>query len=288
MALFLNFNRRLLFWLCVPIITLVTAIIYFVEYRGVPTAGRLIFYDSFESGITPAWRCNDGSRCPTISDSVARAGEYSAQSIFDLADDRSLYRAELTLSAVPSFDIGETYRVDVSIFVPDDWSDEYGGNKSSGGSIIQFHDRCFDNPSWRMGLPIVIWYSANGWRITVQDATKTLPVHLLEGCKNSIIAAEEVIGYASLEKGIWTDWVFLARFSDKQDGFVKVWKNGKLIAKHRGPNYWPEQAASGMGPYLKVGLYESDYRPENPAAQYMEYAVRKIYIDKIRVFHLSS
>ncbi len=54
------------------------------------------------------------------------------------------------------------------------------------------------------------------------------------------------------ERGVWTDWVVHAKWSYGSDGFLKIWKDGKLVIDQNGPNAYNDAS----GPFFKMGLYK--------------------------------
>jgi hypothetical protein len=160
------------------------------------------------------------------------------------------------------------------------------GGHYDAGWVMQFHDRSFMNPAWRWGLPLVLWHTPNGWRVTVQDVLRTSFYPLGEDGRNSIRAKNKIITEAPYEKGKWTEWVFGVKFSDTPDGYVKIWKNGKLIGEHTGQNYWPEQVKveQGSGPFFNIGIYQWGYKSEFQNVPVQKgHAARTVFYDEIKI-----
>jgi len=59
------------------------------------------------------------------------------------------------------------------------------------------------------------------------------------------------------EKGKWHDVVINVRWTNKANGFMKVWKNGKYLVEYKGATMDPETYATGHGPHVKYGIYVS-------------------------------
>jgi hypothetical protein len=57
-----------------------------------------------------------------------------------------------------------------------------------------------------------------------------------------------------LKKGQWNHFIFQVRWSFKDDGFVKIWWNKKLVTDYRGPIGYDDD----QGPLFKFGMYRDD------------------------------
>lgn len=74
-------------------------------------------------------------------------------------------------------------------------------------------------------------------------------------------------------KGVWHDFVVEVWWSyHSGEGYIKVWKDNKLVITHLGPNcyndpYWP---------YMKIGLYSWDYPMSN-----IVQTERSLFIDEV-------
>lgn len=78
-------------------------------------------------------------------------------------------------------------------------------------------------------------------------------------------------------RGKWIDFVFQIRFTRKENGFVKIWMNGKNIVTYKGITAYSEKYNySDKGKfYFKMGLYRDSM--DEPMT---------IYIDEFRKKHL--
>jgi hypothetical protein len=91
---------------------------------------------------------------------------------------------------------------------------------------------------------------------------------------------------ASIEYDVWTDWVFHVKFtnpSSKKMGFVKIWKNGKLVYNWKGHTIRNGQKKAGtrkIGQYVHKGwpksnppymvMYHDEFRAGDQNSRYNE------------------
>lgn len=66
--------------------------------------------------------------------------------------------------------------------------------------------------------------------------------------------------------GAWTTWVLHAKWSPRDDGLLRVWKDGKPVADLRGPNTYGTIGVE-YTPYLKTGIYRPEWNVEKPGAR---------------------
>ncbi len=59
----------------------------------------------------------------------------------------------------------------------------------------------------------------------------------------------------AVERGIWVDWVYHRNFEMNSSGYLELYKNGKLVYSHYGPNFVQGSGRSPEG-YLHTGLYK--------------------------------
>ena len=64
-----------------------------------------------------------------------------------------------------------------------------------------------------------------------------------------------------IEKGKWISWVFQVRLSF-EDGLVKVWRDGEIVADYTGPVGLNNEATKS----LRIGLYKKFYKDLPPEA----------------------
>ena len=80
-------------------------------------------------------------------------------------------------------------------------------------------------------------------------------------------------------KDQWEDWVMNRDFTSSSSGFVRLYKNGKLVAEYIGPN-WKDDGRHSKEPYMQMGLYKwafgNNHNPV-PNVNYVE-----MYMDEVR------
>jgi hypothetical protein len=68
------------------------------------------------------------------------------------------------------------------------------------------------------------------------------------------VPREKIFKTNKFKLGIWHQFVFQAHWSIKDDGFVKMWWNGKQVADYKGPVGYDDE----QGPIFKFGMYRDD------------------------------
>jgi Polysaccharide lyase len=80
--------------------------------------------------------------------------------------------------------------------------------------------------------------------------------------------------------GKWYDFVVQVKWTWRSDGFIKMWKDGKLVYEHHGSTYF-DYGSKTQGPYWKAGaytetrpalVYVDEYRMGNSSATYKDVA----------------
>lgn len=198
--------------------------------------------DLYESN----WWNRSGNDKALIQNLVSREGKNAARFEVELTEDGD-FRSELALAqgnpSPRNYQIGQEYWYGCSIYP------ENGMVTSPVSEIVlQFHSTPDNVPgeTWSSGLNPPIALACNGarWQLTVRGDDKqvtTKPEYLFETTAD--------LGPA--QQGQWTDWVFQIKWNYDGNGFVRVWKNGKMVYYLESPNTFNDQ----KGPYLKLGVY---------------------------------
>ena len=163
------------------------------------------------------------------------------------------------------FDYDKDYWFGFSVFLPADWIDD---NNSNRDELMQIH------PGNGSGPPIVnLEVEGGNWRS--RNAWDPNNVSVVAGVTSRATLFQ---GATADDKGKWTDWVFHFRFCTQPgcDGRIEVWKNGRQVIDHRGPN---ALKYSGDGPYISLNLYKYGWKT-NPSKVP---ATRTVYFDEIRI-----
>lgn len=136
------------------------------------------------------------------------------------------------------------------ILAPSDWVIDPG----KGGTIVlQWHGI---PGNWRATFPnLQISIDGAQWRIRRNF-----------GAAQAGPTREDIIVDDPLRPGKWVAWVIHARWSTKEDGLLRVWKDGKLVAEKGGPNIYTTIGVE-YTPYLKTGLYHPNWNLRSEGRQ---------------------
>lgn len=220
------------------------------ESNTISTTSKNILVDeSFElkdSLYQDNWWNGSGNDKGKITDTVMREGKRAARFEVDSSEDGD-FRSEIATGqsnpAPKNYTIGNEYWYGVSI-MPDK-----NLVKSPFGEIVfQFHSTPDGVPgeTWASGLNPPVGLSCDGetWTFGVKGDDKPVTDK-----SNYMFSTNTSFGKVAL--GEWTDWVFHIKWNYDGNGFVQVWKNGKMVYNLSGPNTYNDQT----GPYLKMGVY---------------------------------
>lgn len=192
------------------------------------------------------WWGGSGNDKGCITDFVSREGKRAARFEVVSAEDGD-FRSEITTAeknpAAKNYTIGKEYWYGVSI-MPDK-----NLTKSPFGEIVyQFHSTPDGVPgeTWANGLnpPVALACDGENWTISVKGDEKPITDK-----SNYLFTTSANLG--EVAKGQWTDWVFHIKWNYDGNGFVQIWKNGKMVYYLVGPNTYNDK----VGPYLKMGVY---------------------------------
>lgn len=211
-----------------------------------------------------------------------RSGNYMMKTYLNRETSSNNFRTEATLGSPGVFEKGKEYWLGMSIYLPKDWSLDYG-NKQSNGIVWQFHGRAYKDPdNWRTILPLTVVHTEDGWVIR-NHTFSTAEVNERIGPGN-LKKFSKVVPY---NLGQWTDFVMNVKFSgaespDDTNGFFKVWVNGQMVLDYTGQNYFGEQT---QGPYFKFGLYNSAWKYVDT---WTGPSSRLLYHDELRIGDANS
>lgn len=209
-----------------------------------------------------------------------RSGKHMMRTYLNRETSETNYRTEARLEQ--DFDKGKEYWLGVSVFLPQDWSMDYGGSWTSQGIVLQFHDRAHEDPTWRALLPFIVEHHQDGWRIK-NHALSGKEINQSQGTGN-LKTFSTIVPY---KLGQWNDFVLNVKFSgaesrDDTNGFIKVWVNGNQVLNHVGQNYYGEQT---KGPYFKLGIYSAGWKQPD---KWVGPSSRLLYHDALRVGDANS
>ena len=81
------------------------------------------------------------------------------------------------------------------------------------------------------------------------------------------------------DRGKWTDWVFHFKLSYNSDGWMKVYKNGKLVVDDKGGNCYNDI----QGPHITIGTYKVAWKNGKTEAD-----ERTVFFDEFRLGGVNS
>ncbi len=230
------------------------------------TTKPTLFVGDFEAGDLSGWRTNEQC-CPhsiNVVQEPVRAGANAVR--FEVRQDdpnvANSKRAELKLEPVPAS--SERWYA-VSIYLPKDYRKD-----PTPEIVTQWHATPdFDKgETWR-SPPLALLTHEGKWRIGWRwDSARVTQGNSPEGTLGRTVG--------NYQTGRWTDWVFHVKWSWKENGLLQVWKNGKQVIHHKGPNAYHDK----RGPYFKTGIYKWPFK-----TQPKETTVKKriLYVDEVRI-----
>lgn len=222
-----------------------------VETKNDPPAlnTKLLVDEGFElkdSLYENNWWNRSGNNKGCITNLMSREGKKAGR--FEVvSEEDGDFRSEIATGennpASKNYIIGKEYWYGVSI-MPDK-----NLTKSPFGEIVyQFHSTPDGVPgeTWANGLnpPVALACDGEIWTIGVKGDDKPITDK-----SNYLFSTTAELG--SVKKGEWTDWVFHIKWNYDGNGYVQIWKNGKMVYNLTGPNTYNDK----VGPYLKMGVY---------------------------------
>lgn len=126
--------------------------------------------------------------------------------------------------------------------VPADWVIDPG----KGGTIVlQWHGI---PGNWRATFPnLQISIDGAKWRIRRNF-----------GAAQTGTTREDIVLEEPLQPGKWVAWTIHAKWSTKEDGLLRIWRDGKLVAEKTGANVYTTIGVE-YTPYLKTGVYHANW-----------------------------
>lgn len=102
---------------------------------------------------------------------------------------------------------------------------------------------------------------------------------------NNGIPSSQSIYIGDVQPGIWEDWAVERNYTQSADGFVRLYRYGKLVANVTGPNWPSNNAVYAKEPYIKIGASNNGWAANinevignNPA----ELAPVVLFVDEIK------
>lgn len=232
---------------------------------GVPlmaATGSTIFNSGFENGFS-GWDtlfcCNQSGQ---IVSSPTRAGNKAAQ--FTLRESDDAKRAELrTDDSVPA---GSEAWYGFSQYIPNNWVDD----KDSFEIVAQWGappDKNLGETNSRGGPPLAFYFEDG-----VVKLLRRWDANPVTTPKSNV--GSESINLGPYQKGVWTDYVVHIKWTHKPDGFIQVYKNGKLVVDKKNVPTNRNDKAGVLGPGIGI------YKPQGFTRSVKE---RVIVYDEVRI-----
>ena len=251
--------------------------------------------DDFESGFNSQWKIDDfvesanapyagvGGNSPALfntpeivsipigseqSNSAVKFSISSADEYDWVNKDGTIQKVRVYKSEIgqPPVEMNSEYVYSFKNLIPA--SDEADGLKHT--IVAQWHDlpdfsegEKFRNPPLSLMTKGNKFYLSNKW---ASDRVNT----------NQEIDGEKLFDLGNYAEDRWYEWKIHVNWSYQADGFLEVWKNDELVARHLGPNTYNDAS----GPYLRLGIYQPGGW-ENRQATYKELLLDDVEIVKI-------
>ncbi|MEM9450815.1 MAG: DUF4347 domain-containing protein [Cyanobacteria bacterium P01_E01_bin.6] len=225
---------------------------------------KLLLNDTFNSSVSKDWRREDSpDKSHSLNIVNDPTGGSNKVARFETRKSDPLasgsYRSEL---AGPMTKIGDERWYGFSTLLPSNWKTD-----PAGEIISQWHsapDRSKGETWPGKNPPLSIHVDGNEMYIKANWNTGS-------GKKSSILWR------GNYQKGDWTDWVVNTKWSNSSNGYIKVWKDDKLIVDYKGPNTHHDHTG---GMYFKTGLYKYSWK-RNPAQSSTN--SRVLYVDNVKI-----
>ena len=225
------------------------------------------FVDGFETGsIHSDWKPSDsGSKTLSrIATSRACNGLYSLKSEASYPPDFVTSVSLVGRNPFIELKNGKEYWIGMAVNLANGWpkDNEYGE------ILLEAHGRPDENlgESWGRNPPLALAVQEGKWVIKGKTANKKV----CTGCSNSVLY--RFIG--SYKPDTWTEFVFNVKFSHTKSGFLKVWKDNKLVLNYSGPIGYNDV----RGPWLLFGVYKPNWKYGKSKIR-----TRTVYHDDIRI-----
>jgi hypothetical protein len=223
----------------------------------------LLFSSTFDNRDLRGWR-SSGNRPEVVRDH-ARAGTGAMKTTLDRNKDRFPNRTEVQ---GPRAEIGKEYWYGFSVLLPEEYVPDPVWEIVAQWQGVPDADlgEKWRNPVLALSTTDGRW----GW-VSRWDAKR----NTFENGKREYGGVHQY-DLGAYQTGAWTDWVVRVRWSYGSDGFLKIWKDGKLAVDQDGPNAFND----AEGPFFKMGLYKGW---DDPKKGHDGVAKRVLYHDEFRM-----
>jgi Polysaccharide lyase len=235
------------------------------------TSSHLLYKVDFEDGTYGPFvaQGKPARPIPQIQTEVVRSGKYAVRSFIDSGVSDRIQRERVEMKAQGSGMVtkpGEEYWYGWSVYLASPWPVD----PSWGETLTQFHKSTDGGePNPNPTLSFGFRPGSDDWVIANRSDPRAFSAD-----KAGVITRSFSGGKIARDE--WTDWVVNVKWSYKDDGFLKIWKNGELIVDSTGPNC----SNDTYGPVFKMGVYKSAWRDGTPSSAVK---TRLAYHDEFRM-----
>lgn len=231
-----------------------------VQAQSVLPAPLLFDFD-FDSGTTKGWvGVGTPTRpIPQIQSSITREGKYATRAFLDSSDPNEYRRERVEMKldrSANATQIGKEYWYGWSVYLASPWPID----PTYADILTQFHktvdaeeNKIAGNPNPNPTLVFTITPEYDGWTILSRSDPRRITTD-----KEGVRTKSYRVGRYETDK--WVDWVVNVKWSYGSDGFLKIWKDGKLVVSDTGPNTYNDV----LGPHVKMGIYKPAWRIHAP------------------------
>lgn len=211
----------------------------------------ILFQDDFRSGKFGRWRFSENADYGVIVPNADRMAIVQAPGLaagrkavrFVVPRAPNSFRAELSL---PHEDRSTERWYGERIFIPREWVID--GEKGDD-IVMQWHGV---PGNWRATFPnLAISISGGKWWVKQNyGKAQTGPTRTADPLPEPV------------RPGTWVSFVVHAKWSPGQDGFLKIWQDGRLVIDRQGPNIYTTIGVI-YSPYFKTGIYHPNWNLKN-------------------------
>lgn len=266
---------------CRPVFrSLVLAVLFVISSSGEVWAEdvRLLVDEGFERGglYHDGWWQRSGNHKGRVTEEFAREGRSAARFEVKLAEQND-YRCEITPTrdgpGPRAYPLEEEFWYGFSIMPAP------GLRPSPRAEVVyQFHNTPDPEDSHSLNPCVALRSDGQQWLLDVRGDSKAITRSPVD---YEYVSPDMDMGPVAV--GEWTDWVMAIKWSPREDGRLRLWKNGELVYDGTHPNCYLDE----RGPYLKFGVYAwylKEHRvEERRLAVEQEAGDRIYYYDSVRI-----
>jgi hypothetical protein len=177
-------------------------------------------------------------------------------------------RAELTDNSYPMPPQTNLRWWSFSNYLPNDWQQD-----DVREMFAQWHFKPKSGVTVGASPPIGLYMNKGNWEVTI--LYDSIDINIDRGAN----IKERTFVLGPWQKNVWNDWVFNINYSHRDDGYVRIWRNGQLVLDYKGKCWYN----GSYDPQFKVGLYKwawsSNYHNRPPSIT----TSRVYYLDNVKI-----